>query len=114
MSEANTRLRLAVVDRALHGPGFSSAHLRQAAFDNSGVDGRAQALVDAIARNAWKITDEQVADTLAAGVCEEVVFELAVCAALGQASRQFSAALAALDAATADRVGPRPDEGVAR
>ena len=114
MSDANTRLRLAVVDRALHGPGFSSAHLRRAAFDNSGVDSRAQTLVDAIARTAWKITDEQVADTVAAGVCEDVVFELAVCAALGQASRQFSAALSALDEATADGVGPRREGGVTR
>ncbi len=73
-----------------------------------------QALVDTVARNAWKVTDEQVADTLAAGVCEEVVFELAVCAALGQSSRQLSAALAALDEATADRVEPRRDEGVTR
>jgi hypothetical protein len=114
MSEANTQLRLAVVDRALHGPGFSSAHLRRAAFDNSGVDCRAQGLVDAVARNAWKITDEQVADTLAAGVCEEVVFELAVCAALGQATRQLSAALAALDEATTEHVKPRRDDGAPR
>ena len=73
MSEATTRLRIAVVDRALHGPGISSVQLRRAAFDNRSVDGRAAALVDTVARNAWKVTDEQVADTLAAGVCEEVV-----------------------------------------
>ena len=105
MSEATTRLRVAVVDCALHGPGFSSAQLRRAAFDNGGVDGRAEALVDTVARNAWKVTDEQVADTLAAGVSEDVVFELAVSAALGQATRQLSAALAALDEATAEYAG---------
>jgi hypothetical protein len=93
MSEATTRLRLAVVDRALHGPGTSSVDARRAAFDNHGVDSRVQALVDTVARNAWQVTDEQVANTLAAGVCDEL-----------------SVALAALDEATADR----PDAGVAR
>ena len=36
----------------------------------------------------------------AAGVSEDEIFELTVCAALGQATRQLDAALAALDAAT--------------
>ena len=102
MSEATTRLRLAVVERSVRGPGISSTDARGAAFDNRGVDVRVQKLVDTVARTAWKVTDEQVADTLAAGVSEDVVFELAVCAALGQASRQLSVALTALDDATAD------------
>ena len=114
MSEATARLRLAVVDRALRGPGMSSADARRAAFDNRGVDSRAQALLDTVARNAWNVTDEQVADTLAAGVCDEVLFEFVVCAALGQATRQLSAALAALDEATAEHVKPRRDDGAPR
>ena len=114
MSEATARLRLAVVDRALNGPGMSSADARRAAFDNHNVDSRAEALVDTVARHAWQVTDEQVADTLAAGVCDEVLFELVVCAALGQASRQLSVALAALDEATADRAKLRHDAGVVR
>lgn len=62
------------------------------------------ALVDRVARHAWTVRDQDVAAPLAAGVSEDVVFELAVCAALGQATRQIEAALAALDAAApADR-----------
>ena len=38
----------------------------------------------------------------AAGVREDEVFEFVVCAALGQATRQLDAALAALDRAAAD------------
>jgi hypothetical protein len=109
MSDPIARLRLAVVDRAVRGPGVSSADARRAAFDNRGVDSRAQTLVDTVARHAWKVTDEQVAATVAAGVSEDVVFELAVCAALGQATRQLSVALTALDEATAGLAAAGPD-----
>jgi hypothetical protein len=34
------------------------------------------------------------------GVSEDQIFEIAVCAAIGQATRQYDAALAALEAAT--------------
>lgn len=61
----------------------------------------ARALVDKIARNAWKVTDEDVAAAKTAGVSEDEIFELAVAAALGQATRQLDAALAALDEAAA-------------
>jgi hypothetical protein len=100
VSEAVSRFRAAVVERALHGPGAASGDARRAAFDNLGVDGRARALVDKVARHAWKVTDEDVAVTKAAGLSEDEIFEVAVCAALGHSTRQLRAALAALDAAT--------------
>jgi alkylhydroperoxidase family enzyme len=107
MSEAANRLRLAAIERALRGPGVASIEARRAAFDNSGskerpVDGdeRGSALVDKVARHAWKVTDADVAAAKAAGLSEDEIFELVVCAAYGQADRQFRAALAALDAAT--------------
>ena len=49
-----------------------------------------------VARHAYKVTDEDVAAALATGASEDVVFELVVAAALGQASRQLDAGLAAL------------------
>jgi hypothetical protein len=101
MNEAATRLREAVVATVLRGPGVSSAADRQAAFDNRGVDPRAGALVDKISRCAWTVTDADVAAVKAAGVGEDEIFELAVAAALGQATRQLQAALAAVDAAAA-------------
>lgn len=102
MSATATACRQAVVDRVLNGPGVSDPSARRAAFDNRAVDSRASALIDTVARNAWKVTDAQVAETLAAGLSEDAVFELTVCAALGQAARQMASALAVLDEALAE------------
>ena len=96
MSEAARRYREQVVERALHGAGTASVAARRAAFDNQGVDAPARALVEKVARRAWTVTDEDVAAAKAAGVPEDEIFELTVCAALGQATRQLDAALAAL------------------
>lgn len=102
MSEAANRLRAVVVERALHGPGHASGDARRAAFDNRGVSEAARVLIDKVARNAYKVTDEDVAAARASGLSEDELFELVVCASLGQATRQLDAALAALDEA----VGP--------
>lgn len=99
MSEAVNRFRAAVTDRALRGSGVASPAARRAAFDNRGVDERARSLIDKVARQAWTVTGADVAAATAAGVPEDEIFELTVCAALGQATRQLDAALAALDAA---------------
>jgi hypothetical protein len=99
MSEVVTRLRKEVVERTLHGRGKSGGDAKRAAYDNVAVPDKARALIDKVARNAWKITDEDVAATKRAGLVEDEVFELTVCAALGQATRQLDSALAALDEA---------------
>jgi hypothetical protein len=100
MSDVVKRLRRTVVDRAVGGDGVASVAARRAAFDNCNVDERARALIDKVARNAWKVTGQDVEGSKRAGVSEDEIFELVVCAALGQATRQLDAALAALDAAT--------------
>ena len=107
MSEAATRYREHTVERALRGPGVSAGDARRAAYDNQGVAAPARALIDKVARTAWKVTDEDVAAAKAGGLAEDAIFELVVCAALGQATRQLDAALAALDEATADSGGAR-------
>jgi alkylhydroperoxidase/carboxymuconolactone decarboxylase family protein YurZ len=99
MNEASREYREAVVARVLTGPGSASAAARQAAFDNRAVDNRANALMDKVARRAWTVTDDDVAATKRAGVSEDEIFEFVVAAALGQATRQLNAALAALDEA---------------
>ena len=105
MSEAGVGYRKIVVERVLHGRGTVSGDARRAAFDNRGVEPAAMArLVDKVARNAYKVTDDDVA-AAAAAASEDAVFELTICAAVGQASRQLAAALAALD--EADRGGDR-------
>lgn len=100
MGDSANRLRAQVVDRVVRGAGETTVAERTAAFDNQGVGGAARALVDKVARNAWKVTAEDVAATTAAGKSEDQVFELVISAALGQATRQLDAALAALDEAT--------------
>jgi hypothetical protein len=46
------------------------------------------------------VTDEDITAAKASGLSEDQIFEIVVCAAIGQAERQYDAALAALDAVT--------------
>lgn len=92
--------RRAVVARILEGDGRASPAQRRAAFDDAGLAEPLAKLIDKVAKQAAQVTDEDVAATRAAGVSEDQIFELVVCAAIGQATRQYDAALAALDAAT--------------
>lgn len=107
MSEAVTRFRKEAIERALHGPGKATGDARRAAFDNTGVAESARTLVDKIAKTAWKITDDDIAAVKRAGLSEDEIFELAVNASYGQATRQLESAFAALDEATSrDEVTP--------
>lgn len=99
MNEAASRLRKGVVERVLHGAGQTTGDDRRAAFENRDVPQAARALIDKVTKNAWKVTDEDVAAAKRAGLTDDQVFELSVAAALGQSTRQLDAALAALDEA---------------
>jgi alkylhydroperoxidase family enzyme len=89
--------RAQVIERAVEGPAKASPEARRAAFANDGVAPEAvRVLLDKVARHAYRVTDEDVAAAKAAGLSEDQIFELVVCAALGQAQRQLDAALAAL------------------
>lgn len=79
----------------------ASPQVRAAAAANQGLDEVRRAFVAKVTKWAYKITDEDVAALVAAGVPEDEIFELAVCAAIGESNRQLDAALGALDAATA-------------
>ena len=46
------------------------------------------------------VTDEDIAAARASGLSEDQIFEIVVCAAIGQAKRQYDTALEALEAAT--------------
>jgi alkylhydroperoxidase family enzyme len=105
MSEAANRLRKTVVERVLQGPGHTGGDARRAAFDNKDAPEKARALLDKVTKNAWKVTDEDVAAVRQAGMSDDEVFELVVSAALGQATRQLDSALAALETATAKNEG---------
>ena len=92
--------RKALTSRILEGEGKASPSDRRAAFNNSGLAEPLGTLVEQVARHAHRITDEDIAGTRKSGLSEDQVFEIVVCAAIGQATRQYDTALAALEAAT--------------
>jgi len=92
--------RKALASRILEGAGKASPSERRAAFNNSGLAEPIGALVDKVARHAYMVTDEDITAARLSGRSEDQVFEIVVCAAIGQATRQHDTALAALEAAT--------------
>jgi hypothetical protein len=90
----------ALVSRILEGDGKASLSERRAAFNNSGLVEPLGKLVDKVAKQACRVTDEDIDAVRASGLNEDRIFEIVVCAAAGQARRQYDAGLAALDAAT--------------
>lgn len=76
---------------------------RQAAFDGTALpDASATATaryVATVRANAYKVTDDDVAALRTEGHGDPEIFELTVAAAIGQSTRQYDAALAALAAA---------------
>lgn|SRR5690242_11100676 len=91
--------RQALLKRILEGPGQASVSERHAAFDNGDLARPLDVLIDKVAKHAYRVTDEDINVAKRAGLSEDKIFEILVCAAVGQASRQHDAALAALEAA---------------
>ena len=89
-----------VMETILGPKGKATQADRKAAFANAEVPASARALVEKVAKNAYKVLDEDIAAAKAAGLTEDQLFELVVCAAIGQASRQYEGAMAALAEAT--------------
>jgi hypothetical protein len=92
--------RKAVVARILEGDGKASLAQRRTAFDNKGLAEPLSTLIDKVARHAYRVTDEDIAGARESGLSEDQIFEIVVCAAIGQAKRQYDTALASLEAAT--------------
>lgn len=101
-------VRHGVIARAVHGRGVSTPSARRAAFEGEDNDPRVAALLEKVRQRAWEIADADVKAAIDAGVPEDEVFELVICAALGQAQRQLDAACHALDRA---EVSGARDEG---
>ena len=91
-----------LVNRILQGPGRASADQRARAFDNANLPEPLRALLDKVATNSAQVTDADFATALEAGFTDDELFELVICAAVGQSTRQYEAGLAALAEATAD------------
>jgi hypothetical protein len=88
-----------LITRILEGDGRATSVQRRAAFDNDRLDEPMRTLVNKIANYAYRVTDEDIISVKAFGFSEDQIFELVICAALGQSTRQYESALAALDAA---------------
>jgi hypothetical protein len=91
--------RKALLRRILEGDGKASTLERRSAFDNSDLSEPLRQLVDKVAVNAKAVSDEDFSRATQSGLSEDQVFEIVVCAAIGQASRQYDVAKAALEAA---------------
>ncbi len=88
-----------LVKRILEGTATTATSLRRAAFDNKGLETPLEALVNKVATQAARITDGDLRAVIEGGLTEDQVFELVICAAVGQSSRQYASALQALDEA---------------
>ena len=92
----------ALVDRILNGKGRASAQQRAHAYRNDGLPPPLDTLIGKVATNPTQVTDADFAAAKASGVSEDQLFELVICAAVGQSARLYEAALAALAEATVD------------
>jgi alkylhydroperoxidase family enzyme len=90
----------ALVDRILTGPGQAPAEQRLRAFRNDGLAPPLDALVGKVATSPKPVTDADFAAAKASGCTEDQLFELVICAAVGQSARLYEAGLAALAEAT--------------
>jgi hypothetical protein len=90
----------ALVDRVLNGEGKAAAEQRARAFSNDGLSPPLDALIGKVADRPAQVTAEDLAAAMASGCTEDQLFELVVCAAVGQSTRQYEAGLAALAEAT--------------
>jgi hypothetical protein len=86
----------ALQDRIVNGAGRASPDQRACAFSNSGLSEPLRGLLGKVATKPTQVTDADFAAALAAGFSEDEVFELVICAAVGQSARQYDAGLAAL------------------
>ena len=82
--------------RILDGEGRASPEQRARAFRNAGLPAPLDGLLGKVAARAAQVTDADVAAAKAAGFSEDELFELVICAAVGQTARLYDAGLAAL------------------
>ncbi len=91
--------RRALVSRILEADGKATRSLRMAAFSNSGLAEPLDVLVDKVATDASAVTDDDINAAKRSGRSEDQLFEMMVCAAIGQATRQYDSAIEALETA---------------
>jgi hypothetical protein len=90
----------ALVDRVRNGNGRASVEQRRRAFHNEGLSPPLDQLIGKVATKPATVTEEDLAAAKESGCTEDEVFELVICAAVGQSARLYDAGLAALAEAT--------------
>jgi len=82
--------------RVLTGPGLAPPELRAQAFANRDLPQALASLLDKVAKRSFQVTDDDFAAALATGFTEDQLFELVICAAVGESGRLYQAGLSAL------------------
>jgi hypothetical protein len=90
-----------LVDRILRGPGRAPAEQRAHAFDDDELPEPLGPLLHKVATRSDQVTDADFAAAREAGFTDDELFELVICAAVGESTRQYEAGLAALAEAEA-------------
>ena len=85
-----------LINHVLKVKGASLEAEREAAFDNTGLTQPVKTLIDKVANSAYRVTDTDIDAVKRSGKSEDEIFELVICGAVGQASRQYKSALDAL------------------
>ncbi len=92
MHDKKRAMHQVLVDRVLKGDGRAPVTLRAQAFGNEGLPAPLDAVVAAP-------TEADLAAAKASGYTDDQLFELVVCAAVGESTRLYDAGLAALEEA---------------
>jgi alkylhydroperoxidase family enzyme len=92
----------ALVDRIVNGEGRAPAEQRARAFGGDDLPAPLDGLIGKVAARPVRVADADFAAAKAAGFSEDELFELVLCAVVGQSSRLYAAGLAALAEATGD------------
>jgi len=85
-----------LVDQILYGEGQAPAELRAQAYENEVLPPPLDALVGKVVAEPATVTARDFAEAKASGFSEDELFEVVVCAAVGQAARLYETGLAAL------------------
>lgn len=96
-----------LVDRVLNGEGRADVEQRARAFSNDGLPQPLDALVEKVAMRPIQVNEADFAAVNESGYSEDQIFELVICAAVGQSTRLYEAGLTALAEATGDAGDPR-------
>jgi hypothetical protein len=97
--------RRALEDRIVNGEGTASLDQRARAFNHAELPPPLQGLLDKVVARPAQVSDADFAAAQAAGFTEDQLFELVVCAAVGQSARMYDAGLVALAEAIGAKEG---------